>query len=792
MPEERPDARPAGTDPERQFDLQPHPRILPMLGEINLDPWQCLAELVDNSIDAFMSARRAGTDIEGAQVVISLPTKAGSGSRVSVRDNGPGMDQDTLENAVKAGWTGNDPIGHLGMFGMGFNIATARLGRLTRVWSTREQDGEWHGLEIDFDKLIRQRHFRTPLLTRPKIDPHERGTEVTIERLKPEQISWLVKPANRSKVKQRLEQVYASMLRPGGVPLTVALQINTRGLEGYRHCVWGDADSPERSVVHGRYGRIDAFQPIDRLLSDRRFCTRCWVWLSSGDEDCPSCESADAVVERERRVYGWLGVQRYLDSNEFGIDFLRHGRKIEVQNYDLFHWQDGTTREREYPIDDPRNRGRLVGEIHLDHCRVTYTKDRFDRNDPAWQEMVRIVRGEGPLRPDKAVDLGFGDNTAPLFLLFQAFRRSTPKPKVAGCYTRHLAVSDNERAREMAQRFHAGEPEYQGDEKWWELLEEADRALLREEDAGSGKEADDILGGLAGEEEPDEAAAGGGDVEPETIPPRREPLASLSREYRDEVTEQRWRIEAFEVESSDPDLAPGNRPWRMRQTAAGTFEFLVSPQHPVFASSTLTPLDALLAELAWSAMDFMHGRETAGTFASVLASLRERYAGLTRLDPATLSAEAASTLRAMAGSLAGTLLPEDAKALFQELSPTEQEVVLGRLAQKAGAEASRIVEEGRFLEYAPRKTILRFFEEHPELFLDGRYWNVAFEGLEFGRQSVTDEARTELARRYSSLLADAIWLADNDPEDLAEAGRSRLLRASLALDLLASDVSEGS
>lgn len=609
-------------DSDREFDLQPHPRILPMLGEINLEPWQCLAELIDNSLDAFISTRGEGASDESREVVVSLPTKAGSGARISVRDNGPGMDADTLENAVKAGWTGNDPISNLGMFGMGFNIATARLGRVTTVWSAREDDTDWHGLEIDFDKLMQQRHFRTPVLTRPKVDPHERGTEVTIERLKPEQIEWLSKPANRSKVNKRLEQVYASMLRPGGVPITVALQVNTRRLEGYRHCVWADAGSPERTVDHGRFGRIEAFQHVERPLSDRPFCMTCWTWLATGEDACPSCNTADNVVVRERRVYGWLGVQRFLDGNEYGIDFLRHGRKIEVANHDLFYWQDGTARELEYPIDDPRHRGRLVGEIHLDHCRVTYTKDRFDRNDPAWQEMLRIVRGEGPLRPDKAAELGYGDNRAPLFLLFQAFRRSTPKPKVAGCYARHLVVPDNDRAREMAQRFHAGEPEYQTDEKWWELVEEADQALLREDDAGKGPDADEFWGELT-----EEADAAEEEAEEEAPPPRRDPIASLT-------------------------------------------------------------------------------------------------------------------------------------------------------------------EQGRFLEYAPRRTILRFFEEHPELFFDGRYWEVEYDGLDFGRPSVTDDAKSEIARRYAALLWDVIWLADNDPEDLSEAGRSRLLRASLALDLLTSEVGD--
>lgn len=112
------------------FDLTPDPRVLQMLGEINLAQWRCLAELVDNSIDGFMSAQRLGSAIANPEVVITVPRTDTPAARVSVRDNGPGMSSETLEHAVRAGWSGNSPIGSLGLFGMGFNIATARLGIL--------------------------------------------------------------------------------------------------------------------------------------------------------------------------------------------------------------------------------------------------------------------------------------------------------------------------------------------------------------------------------------------------------------------------------------------------------------------------------------------------------------------------------------------------------------------------------------------------------------------------------------------------------------------------------------
>ena len=136
-----------------EFDLRPDPRILPMLGEINLEQWRCLAELIDNAVDGFLSADQQGIELPNPEVHVAIPTSDSESAKVTVRDNGPGMSPETLETAVRAGWSGNTPIGSLGMFGMGFNIATARLGTITTVWTTRIEDKEWHGLLIDFDAL---------------------------------------------------------------------------------------------------------------------------------------------------------------------------------------------------------------------------------------------------------------------------------------------------------------------------------------------------------------------------------------------------------------------------------------------------------------------------------------------------------------------------------------------------------------------------------------------------------------------------------------------------------------
>ena len=81
------------------IDVTPNPRILQMLGQIAFEPWQCLAELIDNSVDAYLTAlSNSGTYLEDVGlgeygIHLSLPNQqdydAGRG-RVSVRDTGPG------------------------------------------------------------------------------------------------------------------------------------------------------------------------------------------------------------------------------------------------------------------------------------------------------------------------------------------------------------------------------------------------------------------------------------------------------------------------------------------------------------------------------------------------------------------------------------------------------------------------------------------------------------------------------------------------------------------------------
>ena len=772
----------------QEFDLTPDARVLQMLGEINLHQWRCVAELIDNSVDGFVEAARGGAPIEYPEITVTIPTSSKADARLTVRDNGPGMAIEVLERAVRAGWSGNNPLTNLGLFGMGFNIATARLGTVTEVWTTRAGEPEWIGVRIDLDGLRASQSYKTPRQTRVKPDHTQHGTEIVITKLKPDQRAYLARSANLGTIRKNLARAYSSILRESEAG-RIKLKVNGTKLEPRRHCHW----DPMRSVELSDGSVVNAVERFEVALAPRRYCIHCMRALSGEEEQCSTGSPNCQVVTTERRVKGWVGLQRYLHKSEFGIDFIRNGRKIEIGSKDLFAWNNGDNSEIEYPIDDPRNRGRLVGEVHLDHCRVSYTKDRFERDDPSWEEMVRVVRGEGPLRPQAAKQSGFDGNTSPLYKLFQAFRRSSPQGK-NGLWSRVLVVKDNDRSEQMAQSFYENDADYLDDERWWKLVEEQDKEIL-----GGGADVDLPDGFLEdGQGRPVDGPRSKNDAfEPSVVPepeptkraPERSQIHELSRKYVHPTYRVEFQVEAFASGPSDKALT-GRLPWsfQLDDVATRTYAFVIDPTHDVYRSSTMTAMDALLTELSVQTLDFLKGQVHDVTLSNILADYRSSYASATRLEPTEVISMANAALEDLAKALA-ILIPEgQGQTFYAELSKPDREFVARRMAARGVVDVSKVISGGRFWEYMDPQAVVATFARHPELFFDGRYWSDPYKSLSFGADHVDEEARRRLVTRYEAYLGDTLWLANQSARDLETANRDEIIRATCSLRLMKPDV----
>jgi hypothetical protein len=172
-----------------------------------------------------------------------------------------------------------------------------------------------------------------------------------------------------------------------------------------------------------------------------------------------------------------VGVQRFDDASEFGIDLIRNGRAIRVgEKQAFFTYVDEDTKkeEKEYPIDQIY--GRIAGEIHLDHVPVDFQKQDFQRSSDEWRRAIEFLRG-GSLIPSRWPQ---GErNTTPVCRLFQGFRKVRNFGRADMYMGRYNAATgkaeriDRAVEREYHEKFLAREPGYYDDGKWWELVETA-------------------------------------------------------------------------------------------------------------------------------------------------------------------------------------------------------------------------------------------------------------------------------------------------------------------------------
>ncbi len=82
------------------LDITPTPRILRTLGDIPFQTWQCVAELIDNSIDAFLSDKVAVSEEAERKITVtwSADSVASNNRTIEVSDNACGMSIDQLQN----------------------------------------------------------------------------------------------------------------------------------------------------------------------------------------------------------------------------------------------------------------------------------------------------------------------------------------------------------------------------------------------------------------------------------------------------------------------------------------------------------------------------------------------------------------------------------------------------------------------------------------------------------------------------------------------------------------------
>lgn len=321
------------------LNISPDPSILMVLANTPLKPIDALCELVDNALDSFVAAQRAGLNIDSKWVRITIPKwsqiENGEGV-VRVVDNGIGLDRDGLEGALKAGFSTKNKYDQLGLFGVGFNIATAKLGHKTVVTTAKaDVTGKLPEFAlratIDLQDLKRRNTYEIPLASIPR---PERGTVVEVSGWWPtgtpnDRFAIELAKISRPKLLEQLGRRYATVLN--NPASRVNMTVNEESVVPFEHCAW----SENRSISKRGVGAIPAKISFNQVLRTARRCEKDGNFMAEGELVCSAC-GGNKTKQIEERVRGWIGVQRFDDKSYFGIDIIRNGRAIRVAEKDAF------------------------------------------------------------------------------------------------------------------------------------------------------------------------------------------------------------------------------------------------------------------------------------------------------------------------------------------------------------------------------------------------------------------------------------------------------------------------
>jgi hypothetical protein len=793
----------------KTLDITPTPQILRALGDIPFHTWQCIAELVDNSIDAFISDELNATDDVERKITVSWTGEsvAASERTIEINDNAKGMSLEQLQNAVKAGYSNNDPIGNLGLFGMGFNIATARLGEYTTILSTRSGDTEWAGVEIDFQKLIDSKRFNVPMLRERKENPLESGTKIKISRLKQGILAEL--PNKENDIRQRLEAIYSPLLNTK----EIAIYIKGKQLKPKNHCVWSDS-----RYVRYNDQNVSARIEIDRNLGEVLFDLNrnCYLAGDEAEEHYAAQQEGGAfplhIVERGKRLTGWIGIQRYADPNDFGIDFIRNGRKILISDKSLFQYENPITGQKElqYPLDLGTSvGGRIIGELCVDFLLPTYQKNDFDRSDNSWLQTIEAICGVGPFLPKSRKALGFpGQNTSPLGMLVNAFRRVDKGTK--------CLFAPNDLAKKYAIEFRKGARNYIDDTLWWKAAQEEDQKQntggARSTTVNTGETPSDDIGSYLGITDaviqaPSSLSNAESSITASTIT-NNEIDISISTDVPSLVTETSnmdelilrstlvnqlsgknykfgntapLNVRVYELNKGEI-LAHGEKKPCFFYSDGIDCDFVYNPSHPLLAQYPITPKMLLLQYLA----EKLKARDRLPDVVAVFSTLVETAMPESKIDRQSLQDRASSAFELLREKLSKELKSRAKEVVdcLHEASGEVEETITNLIQSNPSlipVFQDRAAAGFDAIDFVPPKTLYRLVDKFPEHVFDGKVMITPYSSINLPDENATHRARDESKERALSFIKDALRVVSGYGQRVQ---KNELTRASLSVEFL--------
>lgn len=753
------------------FNVTPSPALLDLLGKIPFKGWQCMAELIDNSIDAIINNCEQLQDFQKV-ISVYIPTKSKIAQQepLIVEDWGIGMTEEQLENAVRAGFSSKNTNENLGLFGMGFNVATSKLAFIVEVWTSTVQMDKEIGVSIDLREMKNTLSFIRPKMEREKRADKKSGTRIEIYDYKPEATNLL----QAKQIIKELNRAYSERIF---TEHGISIIVNGESISPFKYCVWD-----KKRVVKYNYMDIPALIEIDELLKVDMFCESCFSWLgktvdTSLQIECPHCHVIGRIVKKDIYIKGWVGIQRYSDTEHYGIDISRNGRILCKLDKSFFNWEDERGKNDpqlrfspEYPRDTTYAGGRIVGQIEANFIIPTYTKDDFEREDHNWRLVVNYLRGEMPLQPDlaKAFDLK-QPNRSPIGLLFSGYKNV----KVAGAKTLSFSKENGEvdhyTPKSWAFKFYEGDSEYQDDTKWWEAVTRADLK--------NSPQPFNPLNPFAKKTySPEDLKLT--PASQDKYPGKKILKKSMHIDIEKLLGEKPYDIILFdyypETDIKKPIIFE-------TQGTIGKFNVYLNTNHSMFRDFADGYEDLIYMEVASLYYSILTNKND-WSLTRIYYEIKSKYASETMLSVSNLVLKSSKLMRDIHNKLVmgqGIILNK-----VPTLTEIELKSIKAKYLEQEGKPINNvesILVTSRFLLYLDLQYLFKFIKEFPEFIFDNEILNLPYKEIE------DDEIRQDELNKYIGYFNDVRWFMynlSNQGDEAIKKLKQQIIRNRISIEIL--------
>lgn len=389
-----------------KVSIIPDPSIIGKLGKRSKNISETIAELIDNSLDAFIQLPTSLQNGKDLEVTVEVTDQV-----VTIQDNAKGMNAKELGMALKVASsnksTNKDMIG---TYGFGLKSASMFLADRLEIYSIHHNEPTKVNY-LNFDrKAFEKKADEISKKEKNTLSAIEQTWSVEVQTLSISQASdkahfnhrrgtkiilhhgGKIRAGNKEVIQKKLKQIFAPLLTPSeNSPTTKSIYLKNFSMRLF----WKD--------VKGKIEELFAAGPFYdvRLDSDGTPMKKSDLSSKGKLNNEPvvlpfkmgvTYVDIPVIKINGKRVFGRAGLldrSQYHDGN-YGFDLIKNGRVIEFNVIEprIGKRPDGTP---SVFFTKSSDKARIVGQLHLDDWEADHQKTQILRTSEGWHELTKHV-----------------------------------------------------------------------------------------------------------------------------------------------------------------------------------------------------------------------------------------------------------------------------------------------------------------------------------------------------------------------------------------------------------------